>query len=183
MAARWQVAVVPAFLVGYRLHSTSMSNDAARMARARTRMFETARAQLSGIPPYVFDWAMGTYLVRCGWQAARDGGLGEGIALIKQGLRVDPMGATVTLAGIVAARVRARVHSGSTSVAAPTFFDVMPDDLSVAPQLGRLRATRLRWLSRHDAMARAVPDGSQSCRGTRRRDPGASPEPRRRLQS
>jgi glycosyltransferase involved in cell wall biosynthesis len=156
LAAHWHVAVVPSYLVGYRLHAASMSNDAARMARARTRMFESARRQLRDIPQYAFDWAMGTYLIRCGWQTARNGDIPDGLALIKQALRVDPLGATATLAGLVVARVRAR-RTRSPEEPAPCYFDVSPDDFSAAAHVGRLRATRLRWLSRRDAAARVTP--------------------------
>jgi glycosyltransferase involved in cell wall biosynthesis len=155
LAARWHVAVVPAYLVGYRLHAAAMSNDAARMARARTRMFEGSRRELKGIPAYAFDWAMGTYLIRCGWQAARSGDTSEGLGLIKQGFSVDPVGASVTLGGIIAGRLRARAQG--TSGPLPSFFDVSPDDTSAAPGVGRLRATRLRWLAQHDKRGRALP--------------------------
>lgn len=149
LAARWHVAVEPAYLVGYRLHAAAMSNDAARMARARTRMFESSRQELKGIPGYAFDWAMGTYLIRCGWKAARSGELTAGLSLIKQGLRVDPLGASTTLAGIVSGRLRDRIRV-QASAPGPSFFDTSPDDVSAAATVGALRATRLRWLSQHD---------------------------------
>jgi glycosyltransferase involved in cell wall biosynthesis len=165
LAARYHVAVVPAYLVGYRLHAASMSNNAARMARARTRMFESSRQQLRDIPRYAFDWAMGTYLVRCGWQTARNGDIDGGLGLIKQALRVDPLGATATLAGLVAARVRARTRPLETHQApAPLFFDLSPDDVSAAAHVGKLRATRLRWLAQRDAAVRVTPDCSPADR-------------------
>ena len=57
IAARYDIAVVPAFLIGYRKSGFSMSSDVGRISRSRDLVIRTIRARHPELPGRIFRWA------------------------------------------------------------------------------------------------------------------------------
>jgi Glycosyltransferases involved in cell wall biogenesis len=66
IAARYDVAVVPAFLIGYRKSAVSMSRNVEQMRRSRDLVIRTIRARHPELPGRIFRWATA---LNC-WQMA-----------------------------------------------------------------------------------------------------------------
>ena len=58
LAEHWDFAFVPQYLVAYRRHATSMSQDGARMARSRTLVLANLRRRRPDLPEYWFARGM-----------------------------------------------------------------------------------------------------------------------------
>lgn len=71
IARRWPFAVVPEFLVAYRLSAGNMSRQTRSMARSFRIVMARARAAQDDVPHRVFRWSHGHFLWYLGWQCAR----------------------------------------------------------------------------------------------------------------
>jgi glycosyltransferase involved in cell wall biosynthesis len=73
IAERYEVALVPELLVGYRLTSSNMSNDRRRMRRGRELVLETVRARHPDLPQRLYRWSRSFDCIYLGRRCLRRG--------------------------------------------------------------------------------------------------------------
>lgn len=92
LAERYQFALVPRFLVGYRVTLGNMSSDARQMLRSQKIVLAEARRHHPSLPARLFRLAE----ARCEYQRGRacvgSGMLGSGLTMLLNAVRRDPIG-------------------------------------------------------------------------------------------
>jgi hypothetical protein len=89
IAARYDVALIPAFLIGYRRRASNMSNNMNQMKRSRDLVIQTMRARHPELPSRVFRWAKALNCWHAGGSLHRDKPL-TAIGLFARTLAYDP---------------------------------------------------------------------------------------------
>jgi glycosyltransferase involved in cell wall biosynthesis len=92
LAERCDFALVPEFLVGYRLHAQNMSNNTAEMLRSRCIVLDEVRVQHPELPASLFRWGRALNARSCSQVYLRAGEFSEALKLIVAGAAQDPVG-------------------------------------------------------------------------------------------
>jgi glycosyltransferase involved in cell wall biosynthesis len=150
LAARYHIAAVPEYLVGYRRYAGTMSRNRRRMLRSHRAVIEHHLA-LNEVSPACRRWATGViYATECGShiQAMNlPGALAAGLQL----LGVDPMRLFAEVFNRVPRAVVARLMAGASSRpdGPPKFQDLDPSVADPKP-FAPLTLRRLEYLRRQD---------------------------------
>ena len=168
LAERFPVAVVPEFLVGYRLRSDSMSSDAERMFRS----WRNAARRLDRRPPLsARRWTLGHRLLTLAEQRAYRRRPAAAAGALALALAADPRRALLYLSYRLARKVARRLRPAAAAAAVP-FLDWNPriagpaDPYALGSWQSRLdrldsaRLERLKGDNRRDRGGRAVRPGA-----------------------
>jgi glycosyltransferase involved in cell wall biosynthesis len=90
LAERYQVAYVPAFLVGYRMSAFNMSNNTQQMNRSNDLVLEAVRAHHAKLPRRLFRWSNSMTAFNLSRQNLRRGRLLASILHLARTLTLDP---------------------------------------------------------------------------------------------
>lgn len=90
IAERWEFRVVPAFLIGYRKLSASMSCDYSQMARSHNLVMQTVQQQHPELPKAVFRLSTSNLYMYFGHQSHRCQNHRTTLFWLGQTLRADP---------------------------------------------------------------------------------------------
>ena len=90
LARRYDFAVVPRFLSGYRLQTTGLSHDIRRLRTAQGQVRAEMRQQNPHLPGWLFRWSEGNNLWNLGARALRAGRYVEGVQLMMLTFVRDP---------------------------------------------------------------------------------------------
>jgi hypothetical protein len=136
IAERFDVAVVPEVLVGYRAHSSNLSRDLIRVMRGHARVLATARSRHAELPNRLFRWSESSIYHHLARKGLRQGRWLLAAGLVARTMARDPSfvfepPVRRTLATLVA---RLKRHMGSKRSAS----EPMPTSLSLATTPGAL---------------------------------------------
>lgn len=97
LAARWRVAVVPRYLVGYRHMPGAMSRSRTRMQMSHIKALELFMDEMGGADPAVVRWATAMSLFESTLAALHEGKLALAVSSLWRSVLMDP-GGSLTLA-------------------------------------------------------------------------------------
>ena len=90
VAEQYEVALVPEFLVGYRMRLSSMSNNIRRMQRGHDLIIQTIRSRHPELPSRIFRWSESFSCFYLGRRSLRCGGRLSAALLFARALARDP---------------------------------------------------------------------------------------------
>jgi glycosyltransferase involved in cell wall biosynthesis len=132
LAERYDFALVPAFLVGYRQVARSMSRDHARMFRSYDLVMSQARLRRPDLPRRLFRWGYARGRLAVGIRAAANGQYKAALALCAAALRHDPtLAASRWFRGVALRGLRKAVGAGAPAPSRGRMR--FPDGLSPPP--------------------------------------------------
>ena len=148
IAERWPVALVPAFLVGYRTHRSSMSHHIDRMWRSHNEVIDNMRRRHPDLPAALFAWSKANAAFYLMLKCLRAGDWAGGGRCFARTMRNDPW----TMTGLFSWHRLRRHLSRLWHGPAPQLFlgpDFNPDAVG---------DTRPNWLKRRrDRIRRNTP--------------------------
>ena len=160
VAARFPVAAVPQYLVGYRFHPAGMSRDAKRMLRSWQLTLKRLRTADSPVPRHALRWNVGIRSLEFGEARAIAGDWPGAVTLLARSLRLDPLRTTLHLL-YRSVRLVLRLLRGRRRLLEPVAFyrahpaDRMaadPDAVApIAERLERFDRRRMQRLAAIDA--------------------------------
>lgn len=171
IAERYDVALVPALLVGYRINASNMSNSLPQMQRGHDLVLESVRARHPELPRRMYRWATSFNCIYLARRSLRRGRPLSAIRFIGRALAQDP-GALFeppfqrTLAGLLA-----RFSDGTGAVNGVTFPDLCRQaGASAVPKMAAFSRRRHAFLKalagssrRNEAMSQSLtPTDSKS---------------------
>ena len=164
VARNFPVAVVPEYLVGWRLHKANMSGDIERMSRSYKLVYRILVEQGAEIPRHVLRWTEASLDLDVAQQAAIDGNYSEAIVGLLKSLELDPTGSAATLAYRVIHKL-ARAMMFRLPLPAKSFYDVDPAAvLSTDPHRSGWLASMKTWLQKIRVQNLAALDRGSSIR-------------------
>lgn len=152
IAERYDVALVPEFLVGYRVHSLSMSNNIPQMKVGHQLVLEAVRARHPELPERLFRWSESRNYFWLGRKSLHVSKLVPAAFLFARSVALDPAmlseppfrEAVKHFAGRLGRRsgLTARVQDGR-----PKFLDLLPNEGAAArPETGSFGSRRHAYL-------------------------------------
>jgi hypothetical protein len=89
IAERYAVAVVPEFLIGYRLTGSAMSQHVHQMKRSYDMVIGDVRRRHPELPAQLFRWSEGNFCLYLGAKCLLGGHSGRALTLLPRALRGD----------------------------------------------------------------------------------------------
>lgn len=155
-AAHRSFGFVPEYLVGYRIHPRSLSQDSQAMRDVWFDLQRKLRETFDDVPSKVYDWAAARGCMSMAEGFARKGKVGEALRLFLTAVRADPAWSSAFLAHRAGKWVRgAKLQPGRWP-----FLEYDPTKARDARSalygtegilLGRLHRRRSLWLEKLDA--------------------------------
>jgi len=90
LAERYEAALVPAFLVGYRMSTSNMSNNTRQMSRGHDLVIEAVRARHPELPLRLFRWSNSLTRFFLSRQSMRRRRMGSAALFLARSLASDP---------------------------------------------------------------------------------------------
>ena len=91
LAERFDFAVVPEFLIGYRKISKSMSQDFAQMARSQQLMLQAIQGKHPEIPGYLYRVSRSSFYLYLAQQSNKYSSPQTTLSWLRQAVKVEPM--------------------------------------------------------------------------------------------
>jgi hypothetical protein len=148
VARRCPVALVPEYLVGYRLLAGSMSRSGERMLRSWELALERLRDDGAQVPEEAARWTLGVRSLALAEARALEGAPGDALAHLARALRLDPLRTGLHLA-YRACRLAARLVRGRRPVPAPVRFEEADPQAEMRFDADELPAFA-KWLERFE---------------------------------
>lgn len=150
--------VLKEFLVGYRQHTTNVSNDGIAMVRKHQRVMLDARKQLPNLPPRLFRWSTANLRFHYGLMALRGRHFATAIRLLTAALWLDPM-LFERVYRLILKKVDSRTDDGAQTdgdrLKGKLFMDLRPDEGVV--QLQHPDLCEDRWARRKASLISSAP--------------------------
>ncbi|MEO1095007.1 MAG: glycosyltransferase family A protein [Cyanobacteria bacterium J06638_28] len=137
LAERFQFAVVPEFLVGYRKVASSMSGDFSQMARSQALMLKAVQSQHPEIPSVLYRLSRSSFYLYLAYQCDLAGNAHRSLAWLKEAAIVDPITPflrlgfyTLIVKSLVKLTFASLLQFAQVTAAAPTMQPVPVTQLS-----------------------------------------------------
>jgi len=164
VARNFPVAVVPEYLVGWRLHKANMSGDLERMSRSYKLVYRILLGQGAEIPDQILRWTQANWNFDIAQQAAMDQNYSDAIVHLLKAFELDPAGSGAMLAYRLI-RGMARPMISRPPLPAESFYDLDPAAVfSTDPHQWRWLSSMKTWLQRSRIQTLAALDRSSSPR-------------------
>lgn len=152
LAARYRIAAVPQFLVGYRFHADMMSSNYVRMSHAMIETIRRCLAANPGLPETAARYALAATHNWAGLMLWREGKLALSLKHRLAVFRYDPLLTAFNIFGWLAAQLRAiKTRYVPRAAAKPRpYLELSPLD-GVVQRQSRYYELRLRELAKIDA--------------------------------
>lgn len=157
-AASHRIGFVPQYLVGYRLRSKSLSQNADAMREVWSRLRGQMIEEYPQVPPRAHDWAHARRSMSMAEGYARNGRFGAALNLLSSSMRSDPLWTLAFLAYRGGRRIKGR--SSPPESAGLPFLDYDPEKALASEEalygtegrmMGLLHQYRIRRLTALDA--------------------------------
>lgn len=89
IAERYQVRVVPEFLIGYRQVTSSMSRNYTSMAKSHDLVLQAVQQKHPEINAVVYQWSISNFCVYLSYQSNQDGNAKNSLLWLYKALRLD----------------------------------------------------------------------------------------------